>query len=66
LPKAKTRKSAAKRFKITGSGKILHRRAGRSHLLAKKSSARKRRLALEAEVKTAGERKAIRRLIPGI
>lgn len=32
MPKLKTRKSAAKRYKITGTGKILRRKGGRSHL----------------------------------
>jgi large subunit ribosomal protein L35 len=40
----KTRKSVAKRFKITGTGKILRRGAGRRHLLQGKSSKRRRSL----------------------
>jgi large subunit ribosomal protein L35 len=40
----KTRKSVAKRFKITGTGKVLHRGAGRRHLLQGKSSKRRRSL----------------------
>ncbi len=42
MPKAKTRKAAAKRFKITASGKILHKYAGNSHLLEWKKSKRTR------------------------
>ena len=42
MPKTKTRSSAKKRFKVTGSGKILRRPAMRSHNLEKKSSKRKR------------------------
>ncbi|MHA2610693.1 MAG: 50S ribosomal protein L35 [bacterium JZ-2024 1] len=42
--KMKTHKTAAKRFKITGSGKIVAYKSGKSHLLRKKSSRRKRRL----------------------
>ncbi len=42
---SKTRKSVAKRFKITGTGKILRRKQGRRHLLIKKNAKRKRRLA---------------------
>lgn len=41
---AKTRKSVAKRFKITGSGKILRRRQGKRHLLQNKNRKRKRSL----------------------
>jgi large subunit ribosomal protein L35 len=45
MPKLKTRKAAAKRFKVTGTGKIKRRQQNRSHLLEHKSPARKRRLA---------------------
>jgi large subunit ribosomal protein L35 len=44
MPKIKTRKAAAKRFKVTGSGKILHRKSWKKHLLEHKSSERKRRI----------------------
>jgi large subunit ribosomal protein L35 len=40
----KTRKSVAKRFHITGTGKVLRPHAGRRHLLASKNSKRRRRL----------------------
>jgi large subunit ribosomal protein L35 len=40
----KTRKSVSKRFKITGTGKVIHRGAGRRHLLQGKNSKRRRRL----------------------
>jgi len=43
-PRNKTRKAVAKRFKITGTGKILRTRAGRRHLLECKSAKRKRQL----------------------
>ncbi len=42
--KNKTKRSAAKRFKVTGSGKVMRRKAYKGHLTAKKSPARKRRL----------------------
>jgi large subunit ribosomal protein L35 len=44
MPKLKTRKAAAKRFRKTGSGKIRRRRAFKNHLLERKNSKRKRRL----------------------
>ena len=50
MPKLKTRKAAAKRFKATGSGKFLRRRAFRSHLLDHKSPKRKRYLGTMAVV----------------
>ena len=45
--KIKTKKAAAKRYKVTGSGKVMHRQVGLNHLLSKKSSRRKRNLAGE-------------------
>lgn len=44
MPKMKTRKSAAKRFKMTGTGKFVRNRAGGRHILTKKSRKRKNRL----------------------
>jgi large subunit ribosomal protein L35 len=45
IARSKTRKSVAKRFKITGRGKVVRTRGGRRHLLQCKSSKRKRKLA---------------------
>jgi large subunit ribosomal protein L35 len=42
MPKQKSHSGAKKRFKITGTGKVLRRRAMRSHLLGKKTSKRRR------------------------
>lgn len=44
MPKMKTKKAAAKRFKITATGKVLRSRANTQHILGKKSSKRKRHL----------------------
>lgn len=44
MPKMKTHRGAAKRFKVTKSGKIKYRRGYRSHILTKKRSKRKRQL----------------------
>ncbi len=44
MPKMKTHRGAAKRFKITGTGKIMRRRAFRKHLFENKPSTRTRRL----------------------
>ena len=46
----KTKKSAAKRFKITAGGKVMRSRAGRRHLLQGKSAKRRRRLGKSAAV----------------
>ena len=43
MPKQKTSRAAKKRFKVSGAGKLLRRRAMKSHLLEKKSAKRKRR-----------------------
>ena len=63
MPKMKTHRGAAKRFKKTGTGKIKRHRAFASHLLGKKSKNRKRRLRKSAIVKPADE-KRIKLLIP--
>jgi large subunit ribosomal protein L35 len=44
MPKMKTHRAGAKRFKLTATGKLMRNQAGRSHINTKKSSARKRRL----------------------
>ena len=44
MPKMKTNKAAAKRFKSTGNGNFKHRRANRNHILTKKAKNRKRNL----------------------
>jgi large subunit ribosomal protein L35 len=62
MPKMKTHSGAAKRFKVTGSGKILRRRANRNHLLEHKSSRVTRRLAGAQEVAPSDAR-GIKRLL---
>jgi large subunit ribosomal protein L35 len=62
MPKMKTHRGAAKRFKITGTGKIRRRKANRAHLLESKPSTRTRRLARGAEV-TGGDKKHVERLL---
>ncbi|HEV3451909.1 MAG TPA: 50S ribosomal protein L35 [Acidimicrobiia bacterium] len=62
MPKQKTHRGAAKRFRITGRGKIRRRKAYRSHLLEKKSSRRTRRLGRGAEV-TGADKKHVERLL---
>lgn len=62
MPKMKTKRSAAKRFKMTGTGKIKRMRAFKSHILTKKSPKRKRRLRTATLVSKADE-KRVRRLL---
>lgn len=54
--KNKTKRAAAKRFKVTGSGKIVRRKAYKGHLTAKKSPARKRNLRKATLVSKADEK----------
>jgi large subunit ribosomal protein L35 len=50
MPKMKTHRGAAKRFRVTRKGKVLHRRANLNHNLGKKSGSRKRRLRIPGRV----------------
>lgn len=63
MPKLKTRKGVAKRFKFTKSGKIKKRSANRGHLLSGRSTKRKRKLRKGGYVSVTQE-KMIRRLMP--
>jgi large subunit ribosomal protein L35 len=62
MPKMKTDKGAAKRVKVTGSGKLMRRKQNLNHILEKKSSARKRRLHGETEISTQQD-KNIRKML---
>ena len=48
MPKMKTSRAAAKRFKVTGTGKLKRAKAYKSHILTKKSTKRKRALRKQA------------------
>ncbi len=50
MPKQKTHSGAKDRFRVTKTGKVLHRRMNRNHLLEKKSSGRKRRLSRDGQL----------------
>ena len=50
MPKMKTHKGTAKRFRVTGSGKIMRAKAYKSHILTKKSQKRKRNFRKETEL----------------
>ena len=50
IARSKTRKAVAKRFKITGTGKVLRQHASRRHLLSSKNAKRKRQLSKSANV----------------
>ncbi len=63
MPKIKTKRGAAKRFKVSKTGKVMRRRGFKSHILSTKSRKRKRRLR-QAESVSSYEAKTMRRLIP--
>lgn len=63
MPKIKTLKGAAKRFKVTGTGKLRRHKAAKSHLLTGKSKKRKRSLRQPTLVSKADTAR-MRRLIP--
>ncbi len=63
MPKIKTNRAAAKRFRVTGSGKVKRNKGFKSHLLSSKSKKRKRRLRRSTLV-SAAEARNIRKLIP--
>ncbi|HEV2360770.1 MAG TPA: 50S ribosomal protein L35 [Acidimicrobiales bacterium] len=62
MPKMKTDRGAAARFKVTGTGRLRREQANRRHILEKKSSVRTRRLARDVEV-SSGDRRAVKRLL---
>jgi large subunit ribosomal protein L35 len=63
MPKMKTRKSAAKRYAVTGTGKVRMKKQGLRHILTKKSSKRKRNLR-HPGILHKSETKRIRGLLP--
>ena len=63
MPKLKTKRSAAKRFKVTGTGKRMKMNANKSHILTKKSPKRKRRLRKAVEVDQTNV-KMMKRMLP--
>ena len=63
MPKMKTHRGAAKRFKKTSKGKIKRAKAYKSHILTKKSAKRKRNLR-KAAIVSKGDEKRIKKVIP--
>ncbi len=63
MPKMKTHRGAAKRFKMSASGKIVRSKAFSSHILTKKTTKRKRNLRKDAIV-DASNAKNVRKLLP--
>ena len=63
MPKMKTHRGSAKRFRVTGSGKIMRAKAYKSHILTKKSTKRKRNLR-KATITDATNAKVMKRILP--
>ncbi|MCK9524951.1 MAG: 50S ribosomal protein L35 [Limnochordia bacterium] len=63
MPKMKTHRGAAKRFKVTGTGKVIKFSSHRSHILEKKSAKRKRQLR-HGQVASNADTKRVRELLP--
>lgn len=63
MPKLKTKRAAAKRFKTTGTGKLMKMKANKSHILNKKTAKRKRNLRKAVEV-DASNAKMMKRILP--
>jgi large subunit ribosomal protein L35 len=63
MPKQKTHRATAKRFRVTRQGKVLRRKATGNHMLTKKSGSRRRRVEGMAEVTATKEKKTIKRLL---
>ena len=64
MPKIKTHKVTAKRFKYTGSGKLMRTKIGKSHLRRQKSKRVRRMFDEMHEVTSAGAKKRVRKLAP--
>jgi large subunit ribosomal protein L35 len=64
MPKMKTHRGAAKRFKRTGTGKFARSKQGRRHILTKKTTKRKRRLR-KGTLVAAVDQKRMQQLLPG-
>ncbi len=65
MPKMKTHSGAAKRFKKTGTGKIVRQKANKQHILTKKTTKRKRGLR-QADLVQAADVSRVKRMIPGL
>ena len=62
MPKIKTHRGAAQRFRVTKTGKLMRRQTRLNHKLEKKTPARKRRLGREVQV-TDADRRSVRRML---
>ncbi len=64
MPKQKTKRAAAKRYSLTGSGKVKHKKQNLRHILTKRSSKRKRQLRAAGYVDETDARKIRKQMLP--
>jgi large subunit ribosomal protein L35 len=64
MPKQRTHSGAKDRFRVTRSGKVVHKRQNLNHLLEKKTSTRKRRLSASANL-SGGQAANVKRMLTG-
>ena len=64
MPKQKTKKSVAKRFTLTGSGKVKHKKQNLRHILTKRSPKRKRQLRAAGMIAEADARRIRKQMLP--
>jgi large subunit ribosomal protein L35 len=65
MPKMKTHRGAAKRFKRTGSGRLVHKQANKSHILTKKRTKRKRHLR-GSKLASPVDEKRLKQMLPSL
>ncbi|MBS5450959.1 MAG: 50S ribosomal protein L35 [Coriobacteriia bacterium] len=65
MPKMKTNKTVAKRFRKTATGKLMHARRNKRHILTKKTTKRKRQLRNEAALASATQRHYVNHVMQG-
>ncbi len=64
MPKIKTHKATAKRFRLTGSGKVVRTKGGKSHLRRRRSKRAKKMYSRLLVVESKGDVKRVKRLMP--
>ena len=62
MPKMKSHSGTKKRFRVTGSGKLMRAKAFKSHILTKKTTKRKRNFRQETEISSADRKTVVSRL----
>ena len=65
MPKQRTHSGAKDRFRVTKTGKVLHKKMNKNHILEKKSAERKRRLSQDGVLERKGDAKQIKKLLTG-